>query len=101
MYRVQVQLRDFQRYLRATEGLEGFLHDKAAIEQHGRTLTLTELESSRGQGLVQAMQEVPAIFFDEGFDLDSQELWNYLGDVHAEESRQVTLDTLSNFLVRG
>ena len=34
-----------------------------------------ELKASQGQGLVAAMAEVPAPFFQEGFDIDQAALW--------------------------
>lgn len=33
---------------------------------------------TQGQGLVKAMQEVPAPFFQESFDLDQRQLWEEL-----------------------
>lgn len=42
-----------------------------------------ELRASQGQGLVAAMREVPAEFFQEGFDLDQQRLWEELVQVGA------------------
>lgn len=40
-----------------------------------------ELKACQGQGLVAAMQEVPAPFFQETFDLDQADLWETLVQV--------------------
>jgi vacuolar protein sorting-associated protein 54 len=58
------------------------------------------MRASQGQGLAQAMDEVPALFFQDDFDLDRPELWDFLGDVHAEPVRQAALEQLSRHLVR-
>ncbi len=40
-----------------------------------------KLHVSQGQGLVEAMQQVPAPFFQEVFDLDQRQLWEGLVEV--------------------
>ena len=57
------------------------------------------MRASQGQGLAQAMDEVPALYFQDDFDLDRPELWELLGDVHAERVRQAALEQLSRHLV--
>lgn len=59
-----------------------------------------ELRSSQGQGLVAALREVPAVFFQESFELDRPEVWGLLGDVESDEGRQEAMDKLGHYLVR-
>lgn len=47
-----------------------------------------ELKASQGQGLVAAMAEVPAPFFQEGFDIDQAALWEEVVQVGWGCSRQ-------------
>lgn len=53
---------------------------------------------SQGQGLVTAMREVPAVFFQEKFELGDSELWATAFD---EGGRQEALERLSHNLVSG
>ncbi len=46
-----------------------------------------------------ALREVPAVFFQESFELDRPEVWSLLGDVHSDEGRQEALERLGHYLV--
>lgn len=46
-----------------------------------RCANAEELKASQGQGLVAAMAEVPAPFFQEGFDIDQAALWEQVVQV--------------------
>lgn len=59
-----------------------------------------EARASQGQGLVAALREVPAVFFQEGFELDRPEVWGLVGEVESDEGRQEALDKLGHYLVR-
>ena len=48
-----------------------------------------------------ALREVPAVFFQESFELDRPEVWGLLGDAATDEGRQEALEKLGHYLVGG
>ncbi|KAL4452640.1 hypothetical protein ABPG75_008302 [Micractinium tetrahymenae] len=96
----EVQLSDFSRYLRSIgDRLEGLGRSREASQQRmANALSPEEMRASQGQGLVAAMREVPAAFFQEGFDLDQRQLWEELLQVDSEQARQASLERLSGYL---
>ncbi|PSC74274.1 vacuolar sorting-associated chloroplastic [Micractinium conductrix] len=96
----EVKLSDFSRYLRSVGNrLEQFERSRAATQRRAAAaLSPEELRASQGQGLVTAMREVPAAFFQEAFDLDQKQLWEEVVQVGSEDARQESLDRLSGYL---
>jgi hypothetical protein len=54
-----------------------------------------ELRASQGQGLVAAMRDVPAPFFQESFDVDQQQLWEEVVQV-SERAFAAAVATAAN-----
>ncbi|GAB4818839.1 hypothetical protein N2152v2_005885 [Parachlorella kessleri] len=98
----EVRIEDFARYLRKVgDRFDNLEQERAATEEHVRrkvSFTSDELKSSQGQGLVAALREVPAVFFQESFELDRPEVWGLLGDVQSDEGRQEALEKLGHYL---
>ncbi|KAL4854749.1 Histidinol-phosphate aminotransferase 2 [Chlorella vulgaris] len=97
----EVTLQDFSRYLRSIgDRLQSYEQDRQASSQQRKPQALNpdELRASQGQGLVAAMRDVPAPFFQESFDVDQQQLWEEVVQVDSEGVRQQSLERLSGYL---
>jgi hypothetical protein len=97
----EVAYRDFNGYLIALgPRIDEFERDKVMAQTMAENMLLPEdMQAKQGQGLLQAMTEVPALFFQTAFDLDNPELWDSILDGKSEPMEKRGLEKLSQYLV--
>jgi len=102
--RLQVTPDDFTKYL-VTVGrkLEGYEAARGDIVQHEPATASfpfgTELLSASSSGLAQAMTDVPLLFFQEDFNVDSSDVWTHLGSIVSTQRHQEVMEQLTQQLV--
>ncbi|KAL3152085.1 hypothetical protein ABBQ32_001192 [Trebouxia sp. C0010 RCD-2024] len=100
----EVTLQDFRRYMRVVaDKYNRFEAGLANIAQEHQALNTPDSDTgemlhSQGDGLAQAMRQVPPQYFTEDFTLSRAETWQEVCPSELEEDRQDTLEQLSSDL---